>query len=179
MNPPFDRSYWVVPGTFCAGIYPGDHAPALLEMKMRALLDCGIRHIINLMEIDETDFSGRILPSYKETWQDLAVEKGYGVSVSRFPIRDMGIPGVGRMKKVLDDIDRSLSAALPVYLHCWGGIGRTGTVVGCWLARHEIALGNNALTMIDELRRHTANFELASPQTGDQRYMIVEWKKGE
>lgn len=146
---------------------------------MRALLDCGIRHIINLMEPDETDFSGRNFPSYERRWRDLAGDRGVGVSVNRFPIRDMGIPGIALMKKILDDIDRALAAAMPVYLHCWGGVGRTGTVVGCWLSRHEITSGNNALSMIDELRRHTVNFELASPQTGEQRSMIIKWKKGE
>ena len=32
----------------------------------------------------------------------------------------------------------------PVYVHCWGGIGRTGTVVGCWLVRHGMT-GDEAL----------------------------------
>ena len=34
-----------------------------------------------------------------------------------------------------------------MYLHCWGGVGRTGTVVGCWLVRHgrtgDEALGSS------------------------------------
>ena len=179
MNPPFDRSYWVVPGMFCAGSFPGDREPARLETNMRSLLDRGIRHIINLMERDEVDFSGRLFASYEKTWHDLAAVRGYAVSVGRFPIADMGVPDIGLMKNILDDIDRSMAAALPVFLHCWGGVGRTGTVVGCWLARRGVASGREILTRMNELRRGTVNIELVSPQTGAQRSMILNWRRGE
>ncbi|MFZ5949388.1 MAG: fused DSP-PTPase phosphatase/NAD kinase-like protein [Candidatus Rifleibacteriota bacterium] len=29
-----------------------------------------------------------------------------------------------------------MAAGKPVYVHCWGGLGRTGVVVGCWSRRH-------------------------------------------
>ena len=31
------------------------------------------------------------------------------------------------MQEILDAVDRALAAGRNVYLHCWGGIGRTGT----------------------------------------------------
>ena len=34
------------------------------------------------------------------------------------------------MNRILNEIDSSLSADRPVYVHCWGGKGRTGAVVG-------------------------------------------------
>ena len=37
---------------------------------------------------------------------------------------------------ILDAIDKALEDGKNVYVHCWGGIGRDGTVVGCWLVRH-------------------------------------------
>lgn len=33
----------------------------------------------------------------------------------------------------------ALAAGQTVYVHCYGGIGRTGTVVGCWLVRHGLS----------------------------------------
>jgi hypothetical protein len=49
---PFGRSYWVVPDKFLAGAYPGskDHDEAL--PKITALVECGIRFVVNLMEED-------------------------------------------------------------------------------------------------------------------------------
>jgi len=35
------------------------------------------------------------------------------------------------MHEILDTIDAALSAKRIVYVHCWGGVGRTGTVIGC------------------------------------------------
>jgi len=64
-----------------------------------------------------------------------------------------------------------------VYVHCWGGIGRTGTVVGCWLVRHGLDDGDPVRT-IARLRRRTPDAWAASPQTAAQRAMVTEWKRG-
>ena len=34
------------------------------------------------------------------------------------------------MTAILNAIDESMTAGKPVYVHCWGGAGRTGTVIG-------------------------------------------------
>ena len=44
---------------------------------------------------------------------------------------------------------RRWPAAGGVYVHCWGGIGRTGTTVGCWFVRHG-RTGDQALAEIAE-----------------------------
>jgi protein-tyrosine phosphatase len=79
----------------------------------------------------------------------------------------------------LDEIDRSLARDLPVYVHCWGGKGRTGTVVGCYLARHGIATGKSALDKINELRRNVPNWNEPSPETRQQCEMVALWQIGE
>ena len=66
MTKPFDRSYWVIPGKLLAGTYPGDKDPAEARRKLQGLLDCGVRHVINLMEKDEVDHSGRLFVPYGE-----------------------------------------------------------------------------------------------------------------
>ena len=40
------------------------------------------------------------------------------------------------MAGLLDAIDTAMRDGKTVYLHCWGGVGRTGNVVGCSLVRH-------------------------------------------
>ena len=51
-------------------------------------------------------------------------------------IRDMRVCNERHMRRVLDAIDKDIADGRTVYVHCWGGIGRTGMVIGCWLVRH-------------------------------------------
>ena len=46
-------------------------------------------------------------------------------------------------------------------MHCWGGVGRTGTTVGCWLVRH----GRSGTEALAELRRVAASDENLMPAT--------------
>ena len=176
---PFPRSYWVIPGKLYAGAYPGDPDKSIMETKITSLLDCGIRHVVNLMEASEIDHNGRYFLDYSEKLRELALKRGIDASMARFPIRDVSIPSQSLMKEILDHIDRNITEGLPTYVHCWGGKGRTGTVVGCYLARHGIAVGKDALEMIDHLRLHDANSYEPSPETREQCAMVVSWKVGE
>ncbi len=179
MTTPFPRSYWVVPGRLLAGCYPGSVHPVQAEANLTGLLACGILHIVNLMEEDEVNRDGDPFVSYDEVFRTLAAGMGLQGSCSRFPIEDLGVPSRETMGAILNGIDHSLSEGRPVYLHCWGGRGRTGTVVGCYLARHGISTGQAALTMIDTLRRFVPDTRRASPETDAQRAMVTSWKEGE
>lgn len=56
-----------------------------------------------------------------------------GAAHRRMAIRDAGVPRTAAdMTAILDCIDGHLERGDVVYVHCWGGVGRTGTVVGCW-----------------------------------------------
>lgn len=88
------------------------------------------------------------------------------------------MPSEQHMTRILNQIDLCIRLGKPVYVHCWGGRGRTGTVVGCYLARHGIASGKGALEKIVELRRETIDANLPSPETKKQAQMVVNWEKG-
>ena len=175
---PFDRSYWVIPEKFLAGYYPGDRDPAVMKQKMRDLLDCGIRCTINLMEADERDHDGLPFRNYEPILKYLT-DGNLPVSCHRLPIVDLGVPSKDFMIQILDLIDTTLQQDHPIYIHCWGGRGRTGTVVGCWLVRHGIAEGESALEKIRELRRTDAKAHWPSPEMPDQIAMVLSWKKGQ
>ncbi len=179
LPPPFDRSYWVIPGLFLAGFYPGDREPSKRDEKLGLLLDAGIRHVANLLEEDEVDFCTRMFEPYDDAFKALARVRSVEVTISRFPIDDMGVPDRARMKAILDDIDESLAHDRPVYVHCWGGLGRTGTVAGCWLARHGVTRKKETLRKLCELRKRASNAHIDSPQTATQRRMVIEWRRGE
>jgi hypothetical protein len=176
LEKPFERCYWVVGGKLLAGHYPGDPDPVAAAAKLTALLDAGIRSVIALTEAGERGWGGVPHAPYEPVLKVLAEGRGLHVEVERHAIRDMGVPTVAEMRRTLDVIDAHLAAEQPVYLHCWGGYGRTGTVVGCWLARHGQATGPGVLARLCELR---TGMKGESPQTDEQRAMIAAWQAGD
>jgi len=173
---PFGRSYWVVPGKFLAGCYPGSQFPQEHRKKLTGLLDAGIRTFVNLMEEDELDRWGRPFEPYEDFLRWEAAQRGIEIEIVRVPIRDGDIPSDETMTNILEIIDRFIADGRPVFVHCWGGRGRTGTVVGCWLARHGIAVADAAVARIQELRKYEETADLSSPQTCDQLDMVKRWK---
>jgi hypothetical protein len=174
---PYPRSYWVVPGQLLAGFYPGDlHRDGAIA-KIDALIDCRIRSVVDLTEDNGDGVNG--LRPYAQLLYERAAGKREVVTWARMPIVDMGVPSKIAMRLALDFIDRSLHYDRPVYVHCWGGLGRTGVVVGCYMARHHIAVGQAALERIELLRKNEGASYMDSPQTEAQRQMVREWVPGE
>jgi len=173
---PFDESYWVVRGTLMAGRFPGGPDPGTAQQKIRGLLDAGIRHIVNLMQDDERDHQRRLFVPYDRLFIECALAHNSTVSTVRFPIADVSITTSDHMVRILDDIDLALAQNKPVYVHCWGGRGRTGIVIGCWLARHGYASGHELLDTIEQLRS-PCNCTGNSPETYQQCNMITNWNE--
>ena len=177
---PTGRSYWVVEGRLAAGAYPGkagrgdrEHVPEVLEQLLGAEIDT----FVNLTQDDPEVFphgSDIHLTRYHGDVDGRAV-------VLACPIPDMGVPhgGPEEMVGILDVLDEALAAGGIAYVHCWGGLGRTGTVVGCWLARHGYASGRHVLEVLADLRVGDLDGgHRQSPQTRDQERMVVDWVAG-
>jgi protein-tyrosine phosphatase len=128
------------------------------------------------MEPDAVDHAGHPFALYGPTLVDLGRKEGVEISVKRFPIRDLDVPSAETMNAILDEIDRCMGQGAAVYIHCWGGRGRTGTVVGCYLVRHGLT-GEGALRRIAELRRNQPDGHLPSPEMRDQVKMVKGWGK--
>ncbi|MDF1594056.1 MAG: dual specificity protein phosphatase family protein [Desulfobacterales bacterium] len=176
---PFKRSYWVVPGKLLAGCYPGAVDPKQAHQKLKRLLEHGIRRVISLMEPTEINWNGKAFESYEDRMKSIADDMGVEVFFDRMPIKDTWIPSRKEMCQILDRIDQSIADNQPVYVHCWGGRGRTGTVVGCYLARHRIASDQKALTLIQKLRIDTEDKDKSSPETSHQVDMVLSWMQRE
>jgi hypothetical protein len=50
---PNPNSYWVIPGKFVAGEYPGDKDLVKTREKVNRFLEVGVRHFIDLTEFGE------------------------------------------------------------------------------------------------------------------------------
>jgi len=83
------------------------------------------------------------------------------------------------MIRILNQIDICMKYNKPVYVHCRGGKGRTGTVVGCYSARHGHASGHDVIDVIKELRKNVKDHFMASPETKPQIDMVISWREGE
>lgn len=173
-TPPTTSSYWIVPGLLLAGAYPGHPEPDEHRAKVQALVNAGIRTFVNLMEEDEKDGRGKPFVPYR----GLACELCSQVESARYPIKDQSVPTPAVMIAVLDAIDESLTSGKPVYVHCWGGVGRTGTVIGCWLLRHRLATSADVLEVLMRLRQQDRERRnRMSPETGEQQKFVREWRE--
>jgi len=158
-----------------AGCYPGDLNSDAFRLKLRALVNIGIRTVVCLQPLDETGAEGQPFAPYEPLLKQMATASGTAVSCVRHPIADCGVPARSEMVAILDTIDASITAERPVYVHCWGGHGRTGMVIGCWLVRHGCA-GSEALAKLTILRRHDPHLRAnPAPQTDAQLQFVNHW----
>jgi protein tyrosine/serine phosphatase len=165
------NAYWVLPGKLLAGGYPGALQESEARRRLRWLLEQGITLSFDLTGIGET------LGAPYERWlQEEADALGRTMNYCHIPIEDMGTPSHEEMIDLLDALDAALEVGQTVYLHCHGGLGRTGTVVGCYLVRHG-RRGEEALTEIARLRGNLPSGRARSPETGEQREMVLNWKE--
>lgn len=169
---PLDDCYWVVPGRLLAGEYPGAALPWQARIKLLRLLDAGITYFVDLTSKKDP------LRPYAKQLRELATAKGITITHSRKSIPDRGCPTKELMREILDEIDRAMSAGHNVYVHCWGGVGRTGTVIGCHLVRSG-ASGEDALAQLAQLFGNMSRLKRTlnprSPETEAQRSFVAEW----
>ena len=165
---PLVNSYWVEAERLLAGEYPGAMRKKVARQKLRALLLSGVTDFIDLTEAHE-------LRSYRELLDEEASTIGRVVNHRRMAIPDFSVPTIETMTRILDVIDQTLAADRRVYVHCWGGIGRTGTVIGCYLVRHGFS-GEAALQQIAQWRADTPKADRPSPETEGQRQLVLSWR---
>jgi Protein-tyrosine phosphatase len=164
LNRPLPNGYWVIPGRLLAGEYPiGDYTDA--RARLTVFREAGFNYFIDLTEPGE-------MPAYRHL---LPVHTKYLSS----PIADTGLPkNTVQTLSLLADIRAALDAKRRIYLHCRAGIGRTGLIVGCYLADES----GDGKAAVKELNRLWLQSERAKswpkvPQTSEQADYIRRWPK--
>ncbi|MEW6708440.1 MAG: phosphatase [Candidatus Riflebacteria bacterium] len=155
------KCYWLVENQILAGPYPynpGAKQPALFLDNLNA---AGIDSFIDLTEEDELTHYDSLLPKT--------------ACYRRFAIEDFSVPTVLQMRLIQKHLQSEIAAGRKVYIHCFGGIGRTGTVAGCYLAEN----GFPGILALEELaRRFSSSSSSAwahSPETPEQKEMVEHW----
>ncbi len=168
-SPPLPDTYWVVPNRFLAGPNPLRMPGIRPDQTIRALIAAGITAFIDLTDGYET-MGASYLP---------LIEQGpdkQKILYFNHTIEDFGIPTHLDMVQVLDLINQLMRENRNFYLHCYGGIGRTGTVVGCYLVDQGFT-GNQALSQIISLRQNLDRIWMPSPETDEQIQFVLKWDR--
>jgi protein-tyrosine phosphatase len=139
--------------------------------RIDALLDAGVRRFIDLTA--EHEGPG----PYVATLFERAAARDIRVDHRRFAIPDFGVPSPELMRAALDAVYAALGAGATPYVHCWGGVGRTGTVVGC-LLREQGFDAAAALAVIDRKWQamEKRSWHPHSPETPEQVAFIERWR---
>ena len=167
VNRPLYQSYYLGGNVF-AGEYPGDKNKEMAKRKIHHMVHFGVRHFVDLTEEGELASYAHLLPS--------------NCTHTRFPIRDVSAP---RSADEACDIVRRINELSNcddgyVYIHCWGGVGRTGTIVACFLADCE----DNPLydNVMKSLRNRFSGMPKSSyrvtPETKEQEAFIRKYVEG-
>lgn len=157
MKAPTSDSYWVAPNVL-AGKYPGAKRDGEAASKMAALVAAGVRSFIDLTEDGELLPYAHLLPT--------------DVAHRRVPVRDVTCPSIEQLREALDEIEKARKRGA-VYVHCRGGCGRTGVVIGCYLVERG-ADPAMALARVHQLTRALWNKQC--PETSEQIQMVRTWR---
>ncbi len=170
---PLPNSYWATP-KLLACEYPGARRPAEAISKLDTLLAAGIRDFYDLTKDQE-------LVPYEALLHERAAHAGLdpaAIQYRRLPIEDLGLPSAERLAEILAALAKSEATGRLAAVHCWGGIGRTGTVVGCHLVQHHGLSGPEALAYIAHEWQTVAKRDRAprSPETDAQIAFVRDYQ---
>jgi hypothetical protein len=167
---PFPKCWWVTDRLLAGPVFFAGSREEVL-CKIGALKAIGVQMIVSLVGIGQF---------YAD--EDEAEETAWEIAPSfiwlGFDFPDGTAPDPQTMQIMLDWIDAGLRGDGKVFAHCTGGCGRTGTLIGCWLARHAIAEGEAVLDYLDELRI-AADLPTGCPETPAQRQLVTSWRKNQ
>src|SRR5882672_736252 len=171
--PPLPNTYWVEPERLLAGEYPATPSRADTLFRLNRLIGAGVTCFIDLTELGELTPYDSLLPNVK-------VASGRYVMYVRMPIHDHSVPSSPQvMAEIHAYLDQALGSGRCVYLHCQAGVGRTGTVLGCYFV-HRGMLPDAALDQLNSLWRSNSRSRdwPQTPETDEQYEYVLNWREG-
>lgn len=190
---PTTESNWVIPNVLLVGAYPATQDDEETFEILTSILKLGIKKFVCLQQEyrpgvpEELWRPGLALRPYfhdvlhivknKQSFSSLSghnIVQESDLTFEHCPIVDCGITDDSKVlelsKKLVDEISRGQV----IYLHCWGGHGRTGTIVSIML---HLMYGLSAVDamhrcqVVHDLRK--CPVDVGSPQTQAQRDQVT------
>ncbi|HHT9129325.1 MAG TPA: phosphatase domain-containing putative toxin, partial [Candidatus Brocadiaceae bacterium] len=107
--------------------------PVAIVADLEFLKDNGVESIVSLTE----------LPLHKTLIEE------FGFEYKHIPIPDFSTPTLEQIEEFVTFVNNLLSSKKKIVVHCEAGIGRTGTMLACYL----VSKGYNAENAISEVRK--------------------------
>lgn len=104
-----------------------------LDQDLSAIHHLGCRSLVSLR--------------YKQKVKQTDLDR-YGITGHHMPIADMGAPETSATLDLCRWIEKSIKEGKPTVLHCKAGLGRTGTMLACYL----VYSGARAVAAIERIR---------------------------
>lgn len=154
---PTTHSNWVLPGRLAIGAYPDPDS-----QFPEQLLNAGFNVFVSLQTDSE-------LKKFRPYQHLLPAE----VRWLQLPIKDRGTTSDEKLLAFLEVLRDLLAQDKQIYVHCYGGHGRSGTLACVLLAQEEGLSHEEALVKINaQHRTRTHNPNVSIPQCQGQRAQV-------
>ncbi|CAF3424189.1 unnamed protein product [Rotaria sp. Silwood1] len=163
---PTNYSHWVIPKLLLASAYPGEKDPNAHKLLVRKIIDAGVQVVVNIMEIEEL----KTFTPYKDLMLQFAKEVNREIEFISFPIRDQSVHQDDQ--HVLDfclGLGDRIKRGQVILVHCWGGHGRTGTIISIMIGILFNLNSEEAISMNRRLHDQRIRTNgISSPETQSQ-----------
>jgi len=153
---------WIIKKKLAASSMPEDIS------VLDRWLEMGIRAVMVLIEPSEAVHLGGLSNYLKE----LQKRRFEFISI---PVRDFTAPTLEVCEQAVEWIYEKIHEGLPVLVHCRGGLGRTGTIVACYLVYNGMS-DMEAINYVRNLRPGSIELE-EQVKTVQQFYKLIRLKK--
>jgi len=157
---PTEESNWLIPGKLIVGGCP------VTPEEVEDIAEEGVDLLVCLLDRD--DFASGIS---KKDYKRLA--RSVGIDVIFKPIADGDVTTDRRAFSIARMIVKTLESGTVVYLHCWGGHGRAGTIGAMVLGLWYRGPFEEVISFLQKAHRtRPEGGHYPTPQTEEQIYQV-------